>query len=765
MANQPVINSFNAGELSQYLYARNDLTKYNSGCLVLENMSVLPYGGVVNRPAIKFVAASKADDKVRLISFEFSSEQSYILELGDQYVRFYKDGAQIQSGGSPYEIASPWDVEDVYGLKFVQSADVMWICHPDYPVYKLSRLSDTSWTLAEMVPDYPALLEENTTSTTITASATTGAGITLTASSAIFDANHVGSYWEIRHPRTDNVVTALNGTGAGPVSPSGTTNSLSGRGTIGFTTTGTWDATDDVVVWRSDNGGSTWSKWRQYNMDGRNVDTSWEEDNSDAIYVVTATSTGTSGKIRLTVQEFYTKGIVKITGYTDTTHVTATVVETIGSTDATDLWSEGAWSAYRGYPKSCALWESRLIFAGTTSTPNTIWLSRIEDYQDFELGTLDDDAMKISIGSGLIDDIVWLIPQTPLVIGTAGSEWVLEAESDNKPVTPTSFSLKRKTTYGSKDMQATLVNSAVLFIMRQGRKLREFTYRFDVDDYVAPDLTILAEHITTGGIVTTAYQQQPDNVLLMIRADGTLVPMTYERDQEVTALSRWTLGDGDDDFESVAVIARNADEDQVWVSCKLTVDGATKRYIGYFDNREWGTSISTEWSGSDFYKVFTSPATTTISGLDYLEGRTVDIVRDGLADPQQTVTGGEITLVKAGASRVVVGIPRTCKMAPVYIEPQAQFQQPMGKKKGLYKAVVRFKDTIHAKVGQDESHLETAIFRKVEDALDAQVPLYSGEKKISFATDYKYLHTCYIVQDKPLPIQVIAMIPSVEVYQ
>ena len=633
MANQPVINSFNAGELSPYVYARNDLSKYNSGCLTLENWCLLPYGGVTNRPAIKYVAASKSDDKVRLISFEFSSSVAYVLELGDEYVRFYKDGAQLESAPStPYEISSPWAVEDVYGLKFVQSADVMWFCHPDYPVYKLSRLGDTNWTLAEMTPDYPALLEQNATATTVTASATTGSGITLTASASIFDANHVGSYWEIQHPRTDNVVDTLNNTGAGPVEPSGTSNTLSGKGTISFTTTGTWAATDDVVVWRSDDAGTTWSKFRQYNMDGRNVDTSWEEDDSSALYAVTATAA--TAKIRLQVQEFYHKGVVKITGYTSGTEVTADVVETLGSTDAATLWTEGAWSAYRGYPKACALWESRLIFAGTLNTPNTLWLSRIDDFEDFELGTLDDDAIKMTIGSGLVDDIVWLVPQTPLVIGTSGSEWILEAESDNKPVTPTAFSLKRKTTYGSKDLQATLVNSAVLFVMRQGRKLREFTYRFDVDDYVAPDLTILAEHITEGGVVTAAYQQQPDNTLLLIRNDGTLVPMTYERDQEVVGLGRWTLDGGDGSFDSVTVISRDSDEDQIWVSCTLTVDGSTKRYIGYFDNREWGDDIETEWNGCDFYKVYDSPATTTISGLDHLEGKTVDIVRDGLADPQ-----------------------------------------------------------------------------------------------------------------------------------
>lgn len=764
MPNQPVINSFNAGELSPYVYARNDLSKYNLGCLTLENFSVLPYGGVVRRPAIQFVAETKQDDKVRLISFEFSTADSYVLELGDQYVRFFKDGAPVLSGGSPYEIASPWSASDVYGLKFVQSADVMWFCHPDYPVYKLTRISDTSWTLAELDPDYPALKDLNTTSTTLTPSATTGAGITLTASSSFFDANHVGAYFEIQHPRQSNtLITAQDVVGSGvPVQPDvpvGTANTISGRGTVKLETNDA-GSSQWLAVWRSEDGGITWQKWRLYNLNGRNVLDEWEEEDSSALYCITTTLTVV---FKLQVEEFYVTGLVKVTGFTSATQVTADVVQDLGGTTATDIWTEGAWSEYRGYPKACAIWESRLIFAGTLNEPNTIWLSKSDEFEDFETGDLDTDGMRVTIGSGLVDDIVWLVPQRPLVIGTAGSEWVLEAESDSKPVTPSSFSLKRKTTYGSKDLQATMVNSSVLFMMRQGRKLREFTYKFEVDDYVAPDLTILSEHITEGGIVNAAYQQQPDNILHMIREDGTWVPMTYERDQEVVALSRWTLNDGSGKFDSVAVISRDSNEDQVWASCTLTVDGATKRYIGFFDNREWGTDVATEWNGSDFYKVFNSPASTTLTGLDIFEGLTVDVVRDGLVEPQKVVSSGSITIEKAG-DRVVVGVPYKSTLAPIYIEPLQQFQQPMGKHKSVFQGTLRFKDTIGGMIGQSLDSMTRIKFRKTTDAMDNQINMFSGTKKTRFGNEFEYLHTVYIQQDKPLPMTVIALIPSVEVY-
>jgi len=450
--------------------------------------------------------------------------------------------------------------------------------------------------------------------------------------------------------------------------------------------------------------------------------------------------------------------------------------------------------------------------------------------------------MTVTIGSGRLDEIRWMVPQHSLIIGTSGSEWALEAESDNKPVTPSSFSLRRKTTYGSSSsVQGVLVNSAILFVMRQGRKVREFVYQFESQDYVAPDLTVLAEHITEGGIVGAAYQQQPDNNLLAIRTDGTMIPMTYERDQDVTGWQRWNSDYFT--FESVAVLSRDNDEDAVYVSCQV----GDKRYVGIMDNREWGTDIATEWAGSDFYSVtdVTTIGQDVITGLDHLEGFLVDITRDGMVEPQQTVasnqvtlqtpfsppitvsgtstdadgvyeqgldTNGKVSYTKDGywiywdnvdkwlitetagsttldfitnsddsppktgwdggaildytaSSRIVIGLPYTSTMAPMYIEPNSQFVQPMGKHKGLFKAVIRFKDTIHAKVGQTLDKLQTISFRSTTDFLDTQVDLFNGEKKINFDNRYELLHTCYVVQDKPLPITVVAMIPSLEVHE
>ena len=289
-------------------------------------------------------------------------------------------------------------------------------------------------------------------------------------------------------------------------------------------------------------------------------------------------------------------------------------------------WSEGAFSNYRGFPDTLTFFENRLIYAGTPNNPNTLWLSEIDNFFNFKTATLDTSPIRITIASGQLDGIQWLVPHRQLIIGTSGSEWSLGAESDNKPVTPTSFDIKRKTTYGSNSIAGLLVNSAILFVMRQGKKLREWIFNFDSQDYVAPDLTLVAEHIAGTGFKAIALQQQPDNIVWTINSNDELVGMTYERDQKVIGWHRHKCTGA---FESVMVLPNASSADSVYVSIKLTVNSAEVRYICKLDDREWGTNYTTEYNGLDYYSVATSVSTGTISGYNYGIGETYTIVANG----------------------------------------------------------------------------------------------------------------------------------------
>ena len=178
------LTSFVSGEFSPKMDGRTDFEKYSSGAKTLENFLVHPQGAATRRVGTQFIAEVKSSAaKTRLIPFEFSTTQTYILEFGNTYIRFFKDKGQILSGGSAYEISSPYLTAELFDIKFAQSADVMYITHPNHEVMKLSRTGHTSWTLAQVDFTDGPYLATNTTATTLTpAQAATGSNINITAS-------------------------------------------------------------------------------------------------------------------------------------------------------------------------------------------------------------------------------------------------------------------------------------------------------------------------------------------------------------------------------------------------------------------------------------------------------------------------------------------------------------------------------------------------------------------------------------------------------
>jgi len=202
-----LVTALNAGELSPYMDARSDVEKYRSGCRTLENMVVLPYGGVYRRAGTEYLGEAKNDDKrCRLIGFNFSATTTYVLEMGHQYIRVWSNGAPVLSGGIPFEVASPYTEAQLREVQYVQINDVMYLVHGAHPPHKLSRLADNDWTLQQVQWKYPPLLDRNITATTIASSSATGSA-TLTASAATFESGHAGSQWAIQWPRNSGSIS------------------------------------------------------------------------------------------------------------------------------------------------------------------------------------------------------------------------------------------------------------------------------------------------------------------------------------------------------------------------------------------------------------------------------------------------------------------------------------------------------------------------------------------------------------------------------
>ena len=424
------LTSFVSGEFSPKMDGRTDFEKYSSGAKTLENFLVHAQGAATRRVGTQFIAEVKSSAaKTRLIPFEFSTTQTYILEFGNTYIRFYKDKGQILDSGSAYEISSPYLTAELFDIKFAQSADVMYLTHPNHQVMKLSRTAHTSWSLTEVDFTDGPYLAENTTATTLTpGSAGVGTGVNITASA----------------------VTGING-GAG------------------------FQATDV----------------------GRIIS--------------------------------FNSGKAKITSRTNTTVVVVTITTAFANTDAKTDWKLGAFSDTTGHPSCVSFFEQRLVFAGTSDEPQTLFFSKAGDYENMTAGTNAADAMVYTIASNQVNAIRYMKAVRTLVVGTTGGEFTVSADGTDASITPTNITIKRQSSFGSANVDAIPAGNAILFLQKAKRKIRELQYNFDSDGYQAPDLTILNETVTNSGITEMSYQQEPNSNIWCVRDDGVLACLTYQR--------------------------------------------------------------------------------------------------------------------------------------------------------------------------------------------------------------------------------------------
>jgi hypothetical protein len=740
------LTNFTGGELSPRLDGRNDLTKYASGCKTLQNMVVYPHGSAARRPGTTFVAEVKTSSAfTRLIPFEFSTTQTYILEFGDLYIRFYKDSGAIleanktitaitkanpgvvtsashgfangdtvvisgvvgmtQVNGKRFKVASvatntfalqdvdgnnvnttsyttytsggvanrvytlttTYETADLADLKFAQSADVMYICHPDFPPRKLSRTGHTSWTITNVDFSNGPFLDHNITTTTLNPShRLAGQSTTVTASA----------------------VTGIN--------------------------------------------------------DGNGF---------------------TSGDIGRLVH--FDDGHFKITSITSTTVVVGTVIKTFTASSPSTDWALGAWSEYTGYPSCVTFYEQRLVFAGTKHQPQTLYFSKSGDYENMDDAyhdtIADDDAIIYTIASNQVNAIRFLSATRTLIVGTVGGEFSVSGGGTDDPVSPTNILIKKQSNHGCANVDAIPVGNVTLFLQRAKRKIRELAYNFDVDGYVAPDMTILAEHISESGIKSMSYQQEPNQLIWCVREDGRLVCLTYQREQQVVAWHQHVFGGafstGIAVCESIATIPTDDKEYQSWVIIKRTINGVTRRYVEYINQFDFDQTDNTNFNFLDSQLAYSGSATTTITGLEHLEGQVVSVLANGSTHPDRTVSGGSITLARS-STKVKVGLKYTSLLQTMRIDAGSQNGTSQAKTKRIYNITVRLYESVGVEVGSDLNNMEAIPFRSSANPMDQAIPVFTGDKEVEFRGNYETDGFIYVRQTQPLPLTVLSLYPE-----
>ena len=735
----PIINSFTGGELSPKMFGRTDLEIYKKGLADSLNMLVWSYGGITRRQGSYYVTSTKTQaEESRLIKFRQSTDQAYVLEFGKEYIRFYMDGGQILSGATAYEIATPYAATELGDIQVAQSADTMYITHPSYKTRKLTRSGHTSWTLVEAPFVWEPFLDTNTTTTTITPSAVTGSGVTLTSStSGVFSSGHVGSFWAIKGNRkTEDSLASVT---------SGTAETIEDGESLICSLNGTWVGI--LILQRSYDEGTTWLDYAAYT-----VNTAFEIVGLDeTIQYRWNMSAYTSGTAVVALSKPDSPGYLEVTAYTSTTVLTGTVIEELPSTDATIKWAEGAWSEVQGYPQAITFFEQRLVFAGTTGRPQRVWASESGDFESFKGGTNDSDAWNFTIASNEVNTIEWILSGEKLFLGSAGGIWVVG--SSGGAVTATNIEVNQQTIEGTTSIQPIKIGKSVIYIQDKGKKVLAMTYSFEKDAYQAVEISKVAEHLFADGITAMAYQAQPEPYIWWV-VGGNLVSCAYDQLNKVNA---YTYHEITGTVESIAVIPGD-DRDELWMIANRTINSGTTRYVEQFQTSDWGDVEDSIFMDSAL--TYSGAATTTLSGFSHLEGETVSILADGSAHPTAVVTSGLVTLERS-ATKAQVGLGYLSWIKTLRLESGAQAGTSQSKRKNIFKVNARFHKTLGAKLGYSLSKLDPFLFRDADDPMDSAPPLFSGDKELPFNQGSNRDGQMYIVQEQPLPFSILAIMPTV----
>lgn len=804
----PFQSNFTAGELTPKLAGQIDFKKYANGLELLQNMTVFPQGGAARRYGTRFVGPVKDSTKtVRLIPFEFNVEQSYCLEFGDQYIRFYKDNGIITEND-----------KTITGITKANPAVVTASSHG------YSNGDEVIITLVGGMTEINGKRYKvaNKTTNTFELQDLDGNNINSTAYTTYTSGGDANKIYEISTSITESMLYEIQYTQSADIM---------------------YIVHETIPPQKlTRTGHSSWSIGDETLKNGPYLDTNTTS--------TTMTPSGTSGSVTITastntfaatdVNRLITigDGHAKITAFSSATSVTATTTTNFANTSANATWALGAYCSAKGYPRTVSFYEQRLVFAGSTSYPQTIWASQSGLYTDFDAGAGDAaDAFIYTIAANRVNVIRWLAPARDLVVGTAGGEFKV-GRPTGEPLKPDNVTITQQTTYGGWTTEPIQIGNVILFVQKERKKIREFAYQFEDDAYSAPDMCLLAEHITGTGIKDVTYAQEPESIYWAVRDDGLLLGMTYKREEDVIAWHRHILGgyiqhsintssalvpytsdsdqngyftitahgyvtgdpiiydnNGNADIGGLVngttyyvikidantielartykqavdrtvhqigtgsgthIIKNHAkvksvasfpvgDTTEVWTVVERTINGTKKQYVEYLDPT---LNMDSTLNG------LVNGTSGTLTNLDHLEGQTVQVLVGDAVYPNQTVTNGQITVTlpsSSGFQNVEIGLGYVSKMTTMRIEAGAQAGSAQNRPKRWNEVAVRLFETVGVTINDDQIP-----FRSSSTPVGQNIPPFTGDKRVT-NTGWDREGKITIEQTQPLPMTVLGI--------
>ena len=578
------------------------------------------------RPTLKIGSSTGGDDyfeertlRPGIYSLNVISTGDFFIELSanTEYTSLVESVA-IESSGD-MTIVTPWPYSALDDLRWEQSQDVVFIAAANNQQRRLERYATESWASVVYETDDGPFRNINVTSKRLTPSALRG-NITLACDQQLFREGQVGSIFEITSVGQEVEATI---TGADQWSNSIRVSGVSENRIFDILVSAiSTDITvrvqrsiDDETSW-SNVGGLSWTS---------TVATSYDDslDNQIAFYRIgsgttdfVSTSTAASASVELSYASGGLTGIARLTNVFSATESSAIVLSDFGSTTPSELWSEGSWSDYRGFPTSVTLHEGRMTWAGKAR----LWASVSDAFESFDADIEGDSGpINRSVGAGPNDKVEWLLALTRLVVGSQGQEFQAKTSSLEEPLTPTNFSLRDVSTQGSGSVQAVKIDKRAIFLQRSGTRIFEISGIDGGLDYQSLDRTILIPEIGEPAIVRMAVQRQPDTRIHCVRSDGTVAMFVTDPAENVLA---WLDIETDGYIEEVAVLPDTV-EDAVYYLVRREIDGSTKRYWEKWvqESEAKGGTVS---KIADSFVVFNSSvATASVSGGDHLVGKSV----------------------------------------------------------------------------------------------------------------------------------------------
>jgi len=569
--------SFSGGEISPALHARVDLGKYSVGLATCRNSFVHPHGGVSNRPGTQFIAEVKDSSKAtRLLGFSFSTTQTYAIELGDQYARFFMDAGQILEGAKSITAATSADpvvvTSSAHGYtngEEVYITGVVGMTEINGKNYKVAGVTTNTFELQDMT-------SSDVDGSAFTAYASGGSAYrvyeiaTPYLEADLFDLKFTQSADVLTITHKDHAPRELTRTGH----TSWTLTTISFVPTIA--------ATAAVTVTPT---GTTGSEAYTYKI------TAFDDETAEEGLATSGTTSSGHATLDSTNYNRVTFSAVSTADRYHVYRLDNGLYGYVGSTETTTFDDKGItpdlsdsppaardpFTGSSNYPATVTYYEQRMVFGATANKPQTLWFSQSANYHNFSHSSprKDDDAITRTIAARQVNEIRHIVPLADLIVMTSGGEWRITAGADDV-LTPVNVLVKPQEYHGANTVRPLVIGNTILYIQEHGSIIRDLGYKFETDGYTGTDLSVLANHLFTGKSVDDwCYAQSPDSIVWAVRSDGALLGLTYMRDHEVWA---WHRHDTAGYFESVISISES-DDDAVYFIVRRTVGGVTKRYV------------------------------------------------------------------------------------------------------------------------------------------------------------------------------------------